>query len=177
MRQADDLIGALVFLRPLTIDDVSAEYVAWLNDPEVNAYSEYRHQHHTLESVRADVARICADARNAFFVIIECRTGVHVGNVKLGPVDTPHHRASIGSVIGKQFWGRGYASDAIALIEQYAFRSLDLHKLTAGMYATNRGSFRVFEKCGFSIEGRRLAHCLQGDQWVDYIEMGKVCTA
>lgn len=169
------LDGARLRLRPLTLENVTEHYVAWLNDPEVQRYSEYQFAHHTIASVREYVTRTITDPRNHFFAITLRNTREHIGNVKLGPVDAHHLRASIGIMIGERsHWGQGYASEAIALLEEYAFDVLSLHKLTAGMYATNAGSFRVFQKRGFSVEGRRMAHCRQGEHWVDYIELGKV---
>lgn len=169
------LDGARLRLRPVTLQDVTERYVAWLNDPEVQRYSEYQFIRHTIGSVREYVERIATDSRNTFFAIVVRATGQHIGNVKLGPIDLNHRRASIGIMIGERScWGHGYASEAIVLLERYAFDALGLHKLTAGMYATNVASYRLFVKLGYVEEGRRRAHCRQGDHWVDYIECGKV---
>lgn len=169
------LDGVRLRLRPLTLDDVTEQYVGWLNDAEVQRYSEYQFTRHTIVSVREYVARTIIDPRNHFFAIRLRDTGEHIGNVKLGPIDRHHRRGSIGILIGERSrWGYGYATEAIALLERYALDVLGLHKLTAGMYETNVGSHRLFSKLGYVEEGRRRAHCLQGDQWVNYIEFGKV---
>lgn len=170
------LDGARLRLRPLTLDDVTDRYVAWLNDREVQRYSEYQFVRHTITSVQAYVARMAGDPQSYFFAITIRSTGEHIGNVKLGPIDVHHRRGSIGIVIGEpRHWGRGYATEAIALLERFAFDTLHLHKLTAGMYATNVGSRRIFEKLGFTSEGCRTAHCWAGNEWIDYLEFGKVC--
>ena len=78
----------------------------------------------------------------------------HIGNIKLGPIHWLHRRADLSLFIGeRKYWGQGYASEAIALVRDWAFRELDLQKLNAGIYSGNHGSRRAFEKCGFELEG------------------------
>lgn len=160
-------------LRPLRPKDVDEAYVRWLNDPEVVRYTEARHIRHTLRSVRDYVAR-CDDRRGSHLLgIFELDSGRHVGNVKIGPVSTPHRCASMGLIIGeKSCWGRGYATEAIGLAVHYAFTVLNLHKLTAGVIEGNEASLRAFEKNGFSVEGvhRKQNYC--EENWRDVTILG-----
>src|SRR5205814_2669717 len=97
----------------------------------------------------------------------------HIGNIKLGPIHWIHRYAEIGLLIGeKSCWGQGYASEAIRLVTTYAFERLNLHKVTAGCYATNVGSVRAFEKAGFVREGVRPRHCFCEGTYVDLILLG-----
>ena len=70
-------------------------------------------------------------------------------------------------------WGMGYATEAINLLSGYAFGILNLHKLTAGMYAINPQGPRAFEKAGFS-RGLRKGHLYCKGTYVDVILMGLV---
>ena len=45
------LIGNTYSLSPLTRDDITKEYIAWLNDPIVNKFLEVRHVNQTIETV------------------------------------------------------------------------------------------------------------------------------
>ena len=50
----------------------------------------------------------------------------------------------VGLLIGdKSFWEKGYGSEAIGLVCDYALE-IDLAKLTAGCYVSNAGSIKVF---------------------------------
>lgn len=161
-------------LRPMTAADASETYVRWLNDPAVNQYSEYRFTTHTLATVRVYLERTCADEHTHFFAIVTRDDGRHIGNAKLGPVDTNHRRASFGIMIGERdAWGKGYATEALAILERYAFDALGLHKLTAGAVVENVGSVRMLEKRGFTVEGRRRVHFRDGNRFLDVIEFGK----
>lgn len=142
-------------------DDVTDEYVAWLNDPAVNRYLESRFVRHTPESTRRFVQTVVESDDSIVFGIRYAAEGRHVGNIKLGPVDRHHRRAEIGLLIGdRSIWGRGIASGAIELVTRYAFDSLGLFKVTAGCYASNVGSRRAFEKAGFVVEAIRKRHFL-----------------
>lgn len=162
-------------LRPMIVEDTTETYVRWLNNPEVNRYSEYRFTVHTLATVRAYLERTCADEQTHFFAMVTHNDGRHIGNAKLGPVDTHHARASFGIMIGERdAWGKGYATEALALLEQYAFEGLKLHKLTAGAVVENVGSIRMLEKRGFIAEGHRREHFCDGGRFLDIVEFGKV---
>lgn len=167
------LYGRRLELRPLRPEDVDEAYVRWLNDPEIARYTEARHTHHTLESVRDYVTEFNTRKNNHLFAIFELDGGRHVGNIKIGPINHLHRCASVGLIIGeKSCWGRGYATEAIGLAVQYAFTALNLHKLTAGIVRGNEASLRAFEKNGFRMEGvRRKQNYCEGD-WRDVTMLG-----
>jgi ribosomal-protein-alanine N-acetyltransferase len=143
-----------LLLRPLESSDFNATYVGWLNDPDVRCHLETRFQPQTLELVHSYWHAHRDDPASPWFAICLLSDGVHIGNIKLGPIHWLHRRADISLFIGeKTSWGRGYASEAIAMLRDWAFGELNLEKLNAGIYAGNVGSRRAFEKCGFELEG------------------------
>ncbi len=169
------LRGEKCSIRPIALSDVTSKYVRWLNDKEVNQYLESRFSRATLPGVRAYIKKAIKDSDTYLFAIIDSKTGEHIGNIKLGPVNLHHQCAEIGFFIGeKSFWGKGYASEAIRLIEQFAFNDLKLHKLTAGAYANNIGSVKLLEKCGFKKEGVMKDNCFFEGGFVDGIRFGKL---
>lgn len=160
-------------LQRLSPDDVTNAYVGWLNDPETVRYTEARYVRHSLESVREYVASCQARLDVHLWGIFERAGGCHVGNIKLGPVDRTHSRASIGLIIGERSrWGRGYATEAIGIVTRLAFRDLELHKLTAGVIAGNEPSLAAFRRNGFIIEGVRRKHDLVDGVWRDEVILG-----
>ncbi len=162
-------------LRSLTEVDASDAYLAWMNDTQTNQYLESRFQ--KLE--RPDLVRFivsCNEAANSLLLAITlCADDRHIGNIKLGPIDSHHRFADIGLVIGdRREWGKGYAREAIAAVADYAFGRLQMHKLTAGCYASNVGSRKAFEACGFGVEGVRRAQYRSGDRWEDAFLLGRL---
>ena len=165
--------GLRVFLRPMTEDDATDDYVAWMNDPDVNRYLESRFTTHTKDGLRAFIRQTVADPRCVFMAICLTDGGRHIGNIKLGPVSAEHGHGDIGLIIGaRDCRGKGYATEAISLIVKHAFHTLGLHKLTAGCYAENAASRRAFEKLGFLVEGIRRSHYKCGERHVDAVLLG-----
>jgi ribosomal-protein-alanine N-acetyltransferase len=155
------LVGKKIYLRPITIGDASIEYVNWLNDKEVNQYLESRFVLATIENVRKFIESVLVSNNNYFFAIIDVETDKHIGNIKLGPINTFHKRGDIGILIGdKNYWGKGIGTEAIFLISEFAFNNLNLDKVMAGCYANNIGSYKSFFKCGFVEEGLFKNHCI-----------------
>ena len=174
-KPGDFLEGERIYLRRVRPEDVNETYCKWMNDPEVNKYLESRFSSHSLETLKEYVRSKLGDEKNAFFAIILKKGDRHIGNIKIGPIDTVHRLADIGILIGeKDCWGEGYGSEAIRLIVEYAFDKLNLHKVTAGCYAPNEGSIKAFKKAGFSQEGVRKSHCYCDGKYVDDILLGLV---
>ncbi|MGE0483648.1 MAG: GNAT family N-acetyltransferase [Gammaproteobacteria bacterium] len=165
--------SARLLLRPLDDGDCTPDYVAWLEDPEVNQFLETRHQPQTLESVREFVRAVNARDNEHLFGIFLREGARHIGNIKVGPVLARHPVADVSLLIGaRDCWGQGYAAEAIRAVSEHAFRHLGVRKLAAGMYVANQGSLRAFLKAGYRQEGHRRAHYLVGDQMSDVIEVG-----
>lgn len=157
------LRGARVYLRPLELTDATAEYVGWLNDPEVTRYLETGRYPVTRESVREYIRSFQGSRTSLAFAIIDRATGRHIGNVTLNHIDPIHRTADTGIMIGcKEFWGRGIAYEAWSLLIRYAFDRLNLRKIIAGAVVENRASIRTLEKLGFRVEGT-----FREEKWVD----------
>ncbi|HEY7639575.1 MAG TPA: GNAT family N-acetyltransferase [Steroidobacteraceae bacterium] len=153
---------------------VSSAYVGWLSDPEVNRFLESRFATHDLASTQRYVASMLGDANTLFLGIRSPQLQRHVGNIKLGPIDRHHGLGEIGIMIGERAaWGRGIASDSIAVLCRIAFEQLGLRKLTAGCYRSNVGSARAFARAGFAHEATRPAHYLLEGRAEDLILMAR----
>lgn len=162
------LEGRLVRLAPLTQRHVTAKYVAWLNDPEVNRHLEIRFAEQTAESVRDFVSKAAANPAVHLFAMEALTTGCHIGNIKLECSRPEHGRGEISLLIGdREFWGRGIGTEAIDLVAGYGFEHLHLHKLTSGCYSVNPASGRAFEKAGFHREAVLVGHYFCAGEWVD----------
>ena len=65
-----------------------------------------------------------------------------------------------------------YASEAIETVKEWAFSQLQLKKLSAGIYASNIGSIKAFQKCGFIIEGKLREEVISDGIREDILKMG-----
>lgn len=63
--------------------------------------------------------------------------------------------AEVGYWIGRTYWGRGLATEALQLASEWAFSNLDdLTRLYAPIFDWNIASQAVARKAGFQLEGR-----------------------
>ena len=161
---------SLFLLRP---DHVGPDYVGWMQDAEVQKFLESRHVAHDDAAVRAFVGAALADPDTLMMGI--ALNGVHVGNIKLGPINRIHETGEIGLMIGaRAAWGKGVGRAAIDGICTIARDRLGLRKVTAGASASNPGSFRAFLAAGFELEGRRKQQLRGVDGIEDLVLLGRV---
>ncbi len=153
----EEIRNGRILLRCLSEEDISQDYLSWLNDEEVNQFLEVRF---SAPSSLDELARYVDSINNSdtelllgIFLVDEA--GRHIGNIKLGPINFTHSRADIGILIGeKAFWGKGLATEAVALLSRYGLTELGLTRLYAGCYESNTGSRKAFEKAGFVLDAR-----------------------
>lgn len=72
----------------------------------------------------------------------------------------------------REFWGRGYGTDAMRVILRYAFTELNLHRVSLALHAYNQRALRSYEKVGFQMEGRVRGEGLREGQRIDALYMG-----
>lgn len=142
-----------LYLRPLTDLDVTPQYCGWLNDPLVNKYLETRFEKQTQEKVKDFVLEKNLSINEYLYGIFKGKNQSHIGNIKLGPINSHHRLAAVSLFVGdKSAWGKGFATFAIKTVTRFGFESLGLNKLIASMYVQNRASTRAFVKAGWRHE-------------------------
>ncbi|MCB9233665.1 MAG: GNAT family N-acetyltransferase [Bacteroidia bacterium] len=169
------LAGERLYLRELRPEDAAGNYLAWMNDPEITQFLESRFRSYTEQDLLDYIEVTSQDPNSYPMAICQSVDGRHVGNIKLGPVNTIHRHGDIGIIIGERdCWGKGYATEAIRLLVDFAFEELGLHKVTAGCYSDNPGSAKAFLKAGFVEEGVKKEQYLSNGVYVDGILLGMV---
>lgn len=76
--------------------------------------------------------------------------------------------AFIGYFLDQQQNGKGYTTEAVEMIVNYAFETLHLHRIEAGVMPHNIGSMRVLEKAGFHKEGLAKKNVKINGVWEDH---------
>ena len=149
-----NVVGERIYLRALTTADASHEYCAWLNDHEVNEYLETRQS--TIHDLTAYIQKQIDDPNSIFVGIFDKTNDIHIGNIKLEPIDWQKKKAIFGILVGnKSYWGRGIGTEATQLIVRYAFATVGLEEIELGVIAENKRAIRSYEKAGFAQTGVR----------------------
>ena len=166
------ILGKNIYLKSLSLKNVTENYLRWLQDKEVNHFLETRHEKQSLKKIK-NYVNLCNKSDNIYLFGIFTKSDIHVGNIKLGPIKKNHSIAPISIFLGnKKYWGKGIGPDAINALADFSFNDLNLNKVIAGMYSKNKNSIKAFENVGFVKEGIRKKHYKLESNFIDIIELG-----
>lgn len=101
------------------------------------------------------------------FVVIEKRGGRLLGGAGIKYPNLKHKRSEVGAWIAKEYWGKGYAKDALRMLINYGFKKLKLNRLEGICYAFNKRSRKLQESLGFKLEGVLREHSIFKGKFVD----------
>ncbi len=80
----------------------------------------------------------------------------------------PAEKCILGYSLDQNHHGKGYATEAVRLIVDYAFKVIGFHRIEAGVMPRNIGSARVLEKAGFTREGLARENLKINGVWEDH---------
>ncbi len=89
------------------------------------------------------------------WAVVEKESGRMIGTCGFTRFDYGNDGAEIGYVLNPDFWGKGFATEAVRRVIRFGFDYLGLHRLEAKYMEGNVASRRVMEKCGMTFEGVR----------------------
>lgn len=165
--------GKRLSLRTLTDKEAHGQYKNWVQDKCVNQYLELRHTIPKRGELKKFIARMNESSDNLLLGMF-IAGNKHIGNIKLGPIDWRNKRGVLGLMIGdRACWGKGYATEAIITLTDYAFTVLNLNKVYAGCYAENIASYKAFMKSGYKEEGRQREYWKVRNGFMDNILLGR----
>lgn len=142
--------GERIYLRPLKEEDASEDYCSWINNMEVNKYIDSKET--TIEELKKYINKRWYDPNCLFLGIFLKNKDIHIGNIKLEPIDYEKRKATLGILIGeKEYWNKGYATETLKTLTSYAFNNLRLNEINLGVYKENIGAIKAYEKTGFKI--------------------------
>jgi len=161
------LKGKNVNLRLLDEDDVPT-ITRWTNDSEVTQFIRLVYPM-TLEQ-ELEYVRSMTGKTDRIILAIETKEGVYIGNMGLHKIDLISRIASTGAIIGeKEYWGKGYGSEAKMLLLNYAFNTLNLRKIASSAISFNERSVNYQKKTGAVVEGTRKNQFYKNGQYWDEV--------
>ena len=129
------------------------------NDRNVTRYLRFPGLIQYPENEKEFLSRAASSReKELFFAIIGKEQNEFMGVVSLHEIDWRNSNAYVAFSIGKDYWGKGYTTEAVGLIVEYSFYFLNLRKLRSSVLRPNVASIRVLEKNGFSLCGTFERH-------------------
>jgi RimJ/RimL family protein N-acetyltransferase len=165
------LRGELVTLRAFRPDDLDP-LTDFQNDVETELLGGGAAPTPTTREWMADLwDRYSKDRSGAAFVIEA--DGTVIGQVGLFNADALARTIELGITVGdRDYWGRGYGTEAVRLAVDYAFRLRNLRKVHLTVLSNNPRAIASYVKAGFVEEGRQREQAWSAGEYVDLIAMG-----
>lgn len=164
--------GRLVRLRAREPGDEPMLF-RWFNDAEVTRHLSIRYPlSHAQE--KEFIERVSSIGYNhASFAVETLADGRLIGGCGLEHQSAEDRSAVLGIAIGdKASWDGGYGTDTMRTLCRVGFEVMNLHRIQLDVYASNERAIHVYEKVGFTIEGRRRDAVYARGQYEDVIVMG-----
>lgn len=168
-----DLCTHRLLLRPFRISDAD-DVQELAGDAEVAATTLTLPHPYPREAAAAWIAShepASIAGKGETFAITRATDAILLGAIGLH-VHAKHRRAELGYWIGRQFWGCGFATEAVLGVLRLAFEELGLHRVTAAVLGGNVASVRVLQKAGMTLEGTLREHVVKGDAFRDLEQYG-----
>jgi len=149
------LHGKLVRLAALDPEQDPAAVVRWFRNTEFGRLLDSDPgRPRTVKQEKEDMEKR-AERGNAFPFAIRTLDGDHlIGFVSLFTGAGPSGEGWVGIGIGERdYWSKGYGSDAMRLLLRFAFHELNLARVSLEAFAHNARAIRSYEKAGFQHEG------------------------
>ncbi len=135
------------------------------NHPEIRRFTSRRFPLYT------DDVEDYIFSKDMLFLIIKDKEKNRVGTIQLGNFNHINRRCMLSLSIHPDFQNKGYGTESVKLIVDYAFKVLQMHKVGLEVYSFNERAIRVYEKLGFVKEGHYRRHSYKDGKYVDLYYM------
>ncbi|MEJ2248109.1 MAG: GNAT family protein [Candidatus Lokiarchaeota archaeon] len=146
------LEGEEIDLVPNNLEHIKL-YAKWMNDEQVRHFAR-NPVPHTIEEIK----KWFEPSEERFtehisFEVWHKKDKKPIGTGGFSHINWINRNANIFLSIGEsEYWSKGIGTEATKLLVKYGFEELNLHKIYAGIYEPNKGSWSVAEKVGFIQE-------------------------
>jgi RimJ/RimL family protein N-acetyltransferase len=167
-RPVPTLRAARVYLRPAEKTDLE-RFVRWFADGEVTRYLALRAPFSLAMEERWFEQMIAGQGKRDYhFVICLVEDDTPIGTAGLHGINGVEGNAEFGISIGeKAYWNRGYGTESLHAICDFAFGALRLERIQLQVYTPNTRAVRSYEKAGFVLEGTQRHALFAEGEFVD----------
>lgn len=162
-----------IMFRKMTTDD-SELYHVWRNDMEVMQSTNPYLDLYDMEETKDFVSNVILSSNTSkSYMILDKKSGTPIGITSLIHIDLKNRHAECILDIGeKRYWGKGFGSEAISLLLDYAYLEMNLHRVALRVFSFNKKAMKLYEKLGFQHEGTSRQSLFRRGIWHDIIHMG-----
>ncbi|GAH71772.1 unnamed protein product, partial [marine sediment metagenome] len=136
------LKGELVNLRAVEKKDLE-EIMKMHNDQEVTKYTSAPLYPVSRAEEEKFLEKAMSHNDTEMHLAMETKEGEYIGLIGLDKIDWKNRNAELGIVIGnKEYWGKGYGTDATKILLNHAFNQMNLYKVYLEVFDYNQRGVR-----------------------------------
>jgi diamine N-acetyltransferase len=143
------LKGNNILLRPLKVSDLN-----FLFEVENNT-DNWKYGTENKEYTKEELTKYIANAKQDIATAGQFRFVIDLENTPIGFIDLFDYTANsagVGVIIAESYRNKGFAKQALYLLSDYAFTTINLVKLHCNIERNNLASIKLFTSCGFELE-------------------------
>ena len=169
----DRIYGKQVYIRPITEDDTDL-IIKWRNSEAVRPYFIYQ-KPFTREGHLNWLKTMIETGCGYQFIVCNIEDDMPVGCTYLRDYDREHNKIEYGVFLGSEdVKGKGIGTEILGLTLQFAFGTLDVHKVFARAFSDNPASIGSFLKGGFEKEAYLKDEVFVNGQYRDIVLLAKI---
>ena len=162
-------------LRPSVITDVESMF-AMLSDQESMKFWSDPPISTLDEAVAVLMKDLDSDARgdSMCWAVTQKGQDEMIGKCILFQFSQQNQRAEIGYLLNRKYWRQGGMNQALGAMIDFAFNTLNLHRIEADVDVENIPSLALLEKLGFEREGLFRDRWRVYDEWQDSVMLALI---
>ena len=162
------LIGERLYLRALEKEDLD-KCIKWINDPENRHLTKFD-EHPFNRTKEEEWFEKMNKNQNMILFAICLNDDKVIGDLGITLLSG---NALLGIMIGeKECWNKGYGTEAMKLVLDYCFNTLNLHRVALEVFEFNERAIKCYEKVGFKKEGIAREVVYKKGRYWNNVKMG-----
>ncbi len=163
-----ELDTSRLLLRAMRMSDAGDIY-AYSSDPQVARHVLWE-AHQSIHQTRAYIRYVLRQYRTgspSTFCIVLKETGCVIGTIGFMWISGENRSAEVGYSLSREYWNRGYMTEALSAVVRFGFETLHLNRIEAQHECDNPASGRVMEHVGMCREGTLRERLYNKSRYVD----------
>lgn len=142
-----------IYLRALEMDDYKTS-IHWRKDAQIWDMLGGTKYFVSEAYEKKWVENAIFNSKDVRLAICLSKNDKYIGNVYMTDFDEINRSCQSHILIGdKEYWGQGYAKEALLKAIEYMFKERNINRIQAVILESNKQSLRMHQKCGYKVEG------------------------
>ncbi len=142
-----------IYLRSFEIDDYKTS-IKWRKDDQIGDMLGGTKYFVSEAYEKKWIENTIFNSKDVKLAVCLLENDKYIGNVYMTDINEINRSCHSHVLIGdKEYWGKGYAREALLKAARYMFYERNIHRIQANVLESNEQSLKMHKKCGYKVEG------------------------